>query len=89
MSPVDRANTALRLMLDESVEHLPVTSAGKLIGICTRSDLLKVRRAQLEHELRDSGVALHTLSLGWLRAGLRRWRPKEPRETPRPTSPTS
>ncbi len=89
VSPVDRANTALRLMLDESVEHLPVTSAGKLIGICTRSDLLKVRRAQLEHELRDSGVALHTLSLGWLRAGLRRWRPKEPRETPRPTSPTS
>jgi len=67
VSATDRAQTALRLMIDESVEHLPVVSEGKLIGICTRTDLLKVRQRQLQHEQRDPGLALHTWSLKSLR----------------------
>ncbi|MGD9999442.1 MAG: chloride channel protein [Ilumatobacteraceae bacterium] len=53
VGPADRAQTALRLMLDESVEHLPVVADGRLVGICTRSDLLKVRRRQLDLERRQ------------------------------------
>ena len=39
------ASAVLHIMLDERVEHVPVVEHGKLIGICTRSDLLEVRRA--------------------------------------------
>ncbi|MBI5089651.1 MAG: chloride channel protein, partial [Actinobacteria bacterium] len=53
VAPSDRAQRALRLMLDESVEHLPVIADDRLIGICTRSDLLKVRRRQLDLERRQ------------------------------------
>ena len=50
-------------MIDESVEHLPVVSEGKLIGICTRTDLLKVRQRQLQHEQRDPGAgAAHVVA---------------------------
>ncbi|HSB85198.1 MAG TPA: chloride channel protein [Ilumatobacteraceae bacterium] len=58
VQPFDRAQTALRLMIDESVEHLPVVHDGRLVGICTRSDLLKVRRRQLRHEQREPGLVL-------------------------------
>jgi CBS domain-containing protein len=47
---------ALRVMLDEHVEHVPVVDDDeRLVGICTRSDLLKVRRRQLDLERRQSG----------------------------------
>ena len=72
VSATDRAQTALRLMIDESVEHLPVVSEGKVIGICTRTDLLKVRQRQLQHEQRDPGLALHTWSLLSLRRSRQR-----------------
>ncbi len=49
--PQDAAQHALRVMLDEHIEHVPVTDPdGRLVGICTRTDLLKVRRRQLELE---------------------------------------
>jgi hypothetical protein len=32
-----------------------VIAEGKLVGICTRTDLLKVRQDQREHELRQEG----------------------------------
>lgn len=51
-----RAQTVLRIMLDEGVEHVPVLDGGQLVGICTRTDLLKVRRRQLSHEHRDLGL---------------------------------
>lgn len=47
VAPTDRAQTALRLLLYESVEHLPVVLDGGLVGICTRRDLLTMRRTQL------------------------------------------
>jgi H+/Cl- antiporter ClcA len=53
----DSAQAALRLMLDEHVEHVPVVDDGRLVGIVTRSDLLKVRRRQLELERRQDGLA--------------------------------
>lgn len=44
-------DAAVQVMLDERVEHVPVVDAGGvLVGICTRSDLLKLRRKQLELE---------------------------------------
>ena len=49
--PTDSAQHVLRVMLDEHIEHVPVTDdAGRLLGICTRTDLLKVRRRQLALE---------------------------------------
>jgi CBS domain-containing protein len=40
-------------MLEEDVEHVPVVEDGALVGICTRTDLFKLRRAQLELERSD------------------------------------
>jgi tRNA nucleotidyltransferase (CCA-adding enzyme) len=58
VSPADTAQTALRVMVDEHVEHVPVVDADRvLVGICTRTDLLKVRRGQLELERRQDGIA--------------------------------
>jgi CIC family chloride channel protein len=54
----DTAQRALRVMVDEHVEHVPVVDDdGSLIGICTRTDLLKVRRRQLDLEQVQAGVA--------------------------------
>jgi H+/Cl- antiporter ClcA/CBS domain-containing protein len=54
----DTAQTALRIMVDEHVEHVPVVEPDRtLVGICTRTDLLKVRRRQLELERRQHGFA--------------------------------
>jgi CBS domain-containing protein len=56
------AQDALRVMVDEHVEHVPVVDdAGVLIGICTRTDLLKVRRTQLELEQVQQGFSPHGL----------------------------
>lgn len=52
----DNLLTALDRMLSEDVEHLPVLDHGRLVGICTRSDVLQARREQLEAE---------TLQPGW------------------------
>lgn len=49
--PTDTAQDVLRVMLDEGVDHVPVVDAGgELAGICTRADLLEVRRRQLDLE---------------------------------------
>src|SRR3954453_12756339 len=58
VAPDDFAMSALNVMVDEGVEHVPVLEDGKLVGICTRTDLLKVRRVQRELERRQSGVTL-------------------------------
>jgi H+/Cl- antiporter ClcA len=51
VQPSESAQAALRVMVDEGVEHVPVVDAdGRLAGICTRTDLLKVRRRQFELE---------------------------------------
>jgi H+/Cl- antiporter ClcA len=52
--PDDSAQSVLRVMLDEQVEHVPVVGpGGDLVGICTRTDLLKVRRRQFDLERVD------------------------------------
>lgn len=55
----ETAQAALQLMVDEAVEHVPVVDDdGHLVGICTRTDLLKVRRRQRDHEQVQDGLAL-------------------------------
>jgi CIC family chloride channel protein len=43
VGPADTALTALHLMLEEQVDHLPVLEGGHLVGICTRTDVLRAR----------------------------------------------
>ena len=46
---------ALHLMLEERVDHLPVLDGPRLVGICTRTDLLRTRLADLELERSQPG----------------------------------
>src|SRR5262249_20212947 len=55
VTPEDTVFRALQWMLEEEVEHLPVIAGGKLVGICTRTDVLRTRRRQLESERREPG----------------------------------
>ena len=55
VTPEDTVFRALQRMLEEEVEHLPVIAGGKLAGICTRTDVLRARRRQLESERREPG----------------------------------
>jgi hypothetical protein len=48
---------ALRRMVDEKVDHLPVVDSGELVGICTRADLVRAHSDEL---------ALERLETGWL-----------------------
>lgn len=41
----ETAHAALRRMLEEEVSHLPVVDGDRLVGICTRADVLKARHA--------------------------------------------
>jgi chloride channel protein, CIC family len=67
-APEDTAQRALRLMVEEHVEHVPVVDRdGRLVGICTRTDLLKVRRRQLDLERRQQGLASRLAGPGPLR----------------------
>jgi CIC family chloride channel protein len=56
VSPDTSVLEALHRMLEESVEHLPVLDDdGRLVGICTRTDILRVREQQLRHERLEPG----------------------------------
>jgi chloride channel protein, CIC family len=53
----DPTQAALRVMVEEHVEHVPVVDdQHHLVGICTRTDLLEVRRRQLDLERVQTGV---------------------------------
>ena len=56
VAPEDTATEVLHAMLDEQVEHVPVVSGGQLVGICTRTDLLKVRAEQRQLERVQRGL---------------------------------
>jgi CBS domain-containing protein len=58
VGPEDTAMAALHVMLDERVEHVPVMADRALVGICTRSDLLKVRQDQREYERLQRGLTI-------------------------------
>jgi CBS domain-containing protein len=42
-------------MLEEGVDHVPVLDDGRLVGICTRTDVLSARRPQLALDRREPG----------------------------------
>jgi H+/Cl- antiporter ClcA/predicted transcriptional regulator len=47
---------ALELMLTEDAEHLPVLDGcGHIVGICTRTDVLRAKAPQLGHDRRQPG----------------------------------
>nr|MDQ6928994.1 chloride channel protein [Actinomycetota bacterium] len=56
VDPDSTALAAMNVILDEGVEHVPVVSDGRLVGICTRTDLLKVREDQRSNERRQGGL---------------------------------
>lgn len=58
IDPGEAAIAALELMLTEGVDHLPVVRDGRLVGICTRGDVLRVRQRQFEHEAVERGWRL-------------------------------
>jgi H+/Cl- antiporter ClcA/CBS domain-containing protein len=58
VGPEDSAQTVVRVMLDEGVEHVPVLHDGSLVGICTRTDLLKVRQREYDLERAQAGLSV-------------------------------
>jgi chloride channel protein, CIC family len=62
-SAADSAADALRRMLEEDVDHLPVLGLdGALVGICTRTDVLQARRRQIGEERLQPGW-LHRITI--------------------------
>ena len=55
VAPGDTLLNALQKILDEEVEHLPVVEGERLVGMCTRTDILRARRRQFEHERPQAG----------------------------------
>jgi H+/Cl- antiporter ClcA/CBS domain-containing protein len=48
--------TVVEDIVDEGVEHVPVVDGdGRVVGICTRTDVFRVRREHAEHERRQVG----------------------------------
>ena len=54
-SPDEPVATALQRMLEEGVDHLPVVKDGRVVGMCTRTDVLHTRRAVIEHDQAQQG----------------------------------
>ena len=50
---------ALDRILQEEVEHLPVIDNNHLVGICTRTDIMRARRAQWQNEQTQPGWRPH------------------------------
>jgi len=61
--------SALRRLLEEDVDHLPVVDEGILLGMCTRTDILRARGVQLRNELIQPGWVMTSAD------GFRRWYP--------------
>ncbi|HYL51549.1 MAG TPA: chloride channel protein, partial [Acidimicrobiia bacterium] len=55
VTPGDTVGDALDLILQEEIEHLPVIDEHRLVGICTRTDIMRARRAQWMHEQTEPG----------------------------------
>jgi chloride channel protein, CIC family len=43
VEPTDNLLTVLECITEEGVDHVPVVEDGRLLGICTRTDLLQAR----------------------------------------------
>ena len=55
VGPDDTVLTALQRILEEDIEHLPVLVGEELVGICTRTDILRARRRQFDLERAERG----------------------------------
>ncbi len=55
VAPDDPLVVALQRMLDDEIEHLPVVLDGRLVGICTRTDILRARQRHLDLERLERG----------------------------------
>jgi CBS domain-containing protein len=55
IAPEDTVLDALHRMLDDGVDHLPVLADGRLVGICTRTDVLQARHRAIDAEHRQRG----------------------------------
>jgi chloride channel protein, CIC family len=55
VAPDDSLLTVLERITEEGVDHVPVLDEGRLVGICTQTDLLRARSRYLEHERPQSG----------------------------------
>jgi CIC family chloride channel protein len=63
VTPDDSMLTVLERMVEEAVDHLPVVSGERLVGVCTRTDVLRARGRHLDHER-----AQHGWKPSWLQA---------------------
>ncbi len=54
-APRETLQTALNRMVEEGVDHLPVVDGGALVGICTRTDILRARITQQDQERSEAG----------------------------------
>jgi H+/Cl- antiporter ClcA/CBS domain-containing protein len=66
VAPADLAVSVLECMLEEQVDHVLVLDGDDVQGICTRTDLLRVRERQFAQERRQPGLAA---AIGRLRTG--------------------
>src|SRR2546423_10408498 len=55
VAPSATLTHALELIIQEHVEHLPVIDDHRLVGICTRTDIIKARRTQWSQEQTEPG----------------------------------
>jgi len=55
VTPEDSMLTVLERMTQEEVDHLPVVSGGRLVGVCTRTDVLRARGRHLGQERFEAG----------------------------------
>ncbi len=53
--PTDSAVDALRRMVHDGINQLPVVDGGRLVGLCTRVDILRLSDTQAEGELAQPG----------------------------------
>jgi predicted transcriptional regulator len=65
-------------MLEEGVDHLPVVEDGRVVGMCTRTDVLHTRRAVIEQDQTQQGMtrlghsaAVSVVPAKWTQAGVR------------------
>lgn len=63
VTPNDTMLTVLERMIAEGVDHLPVVSDDRIVGVCTRTDVLRARGRNLDHERFQDGW-----KPAWLRA---------------------